>query len=122
MTDGSSRGDEGQTLDALLHERRSFPPPEEFARHALATQDLYEEASRDPVEFWDRQARVLEWAAPWHTTLEWELPFAKWFVGGRLNASVNCLDRHVAAGNGDRVAIHWVGEPEGDTLDLTYRD
>ena len=108
-------------LDALLHERRSFPPPPAFAAAALATADLYEDA-KDPVEWWDRQARTLEWAEPWHTTLEWELPFARWFVGGKLNASVNCLDRHVAAGIGDRVAIHWVGEPEGDRLDLTYAE
>jgi acetyl-CoA synthetase len=116
MTDTTG---ERVALDALLHERRTFAPPEGFAANALATPALYDEAE-DPVAFWDRQARELEWAEPWHTTLEWELPFARWFVGGRLNASVNCLDRHVAAGRGDRVAIHWVGEPEGERLDLTY--
>ncbi|HLK46276.1 MAG TPA: acetate--CoA ligase [Acidimicrobiales bacterium] len=114
--------DRHSALDAMLHEHRSFPPPPEFAEHALATAALYDEAAKDPVAWWDAQARRLEWAAPWHTTLEWELPFAKWFVGGRLNASVNCLDRHVAAGLGDRVALHWVGEPEGERLDLTYAD
>jgi acetyl-CoA synthetase len=113
--------DDRRALDALLHERRSFPPSPEFAAAALATAEIYDDA-KDPVEWWDRQARTLEWAEPWHTTLEWELPFARWFVGGKLNASVNCLDRHVAAGLGDRVAIHWVGEPEGDRLDLTYTE
>jgi len=108
-------------LDAMLHERRSFPPSPAFAESALATAELYDDAA-DPVEWWDRQARTLEWAEPWHTTLEWELPFARWFVGGKLNASVNCLDRHVAAGIGDRVALHWVGEPEGERLDFTYAE
>jgi acetyl-CoA synthetase len=112
---------EPAALDAMLHERRAFPPSPAFAAAALATAEIYDDAA-DAVEWWDRQARTLEWAAPWHTTLEWELPFARWFVGGRLNASVNCLDRHVAAGLGDRVAIHWVGEPEGDRLDLTYAE
>ncbi len=113
--------EDAKALDAMLHERRSFDPPEEFARSALATAELYEVASRDPLAFWEGEAERLEWAQRWHTVLEWELPVAKWFVGGRLNAAVNCLDRHVAAGNGDRVALHWVGEPEGDSLDLTYR-
>ncbi len=113
--------EDAKALDAMLHERSSFDPPEEFARSALATAELYEVASRDPLAFWEGEAERLEWAQRWHTVLEWELPVAKWFVGGRLNAAVNCLDRHVAAGNGDRVALHWVGEPEGDSLDLTYR-
>jgi acetyl-CoA synthetase len=117
----SEQRPEPAALDAMLHERRAFPPSPEFAAAALATTSLYEDA-KDPVEWWDRQARTLEWAEPWHTTLEWELPFARWFVGGKLNASFNCLDRHVAAGNGERVAIHWVGEPEGDRLDLTYAE
>ena len=106
-------------LTAMLHERRSFAPPEGFAEHALAKAQIYEQAA-DPVAWWDEQARSLDWDTMWHTTLEWELPFAKWFVGGRINASVNCLDRHVAAGIGDRVALHWVGEPEGERLDITY--
>ena len=121
MSDTAETEDGHAALDALLHERRTFEPPEAFAREALGTASLYDDAA-DPVAWWDRQAHTLEWDAPWHTTLEWELPFAKWFVGGRLNASVNCLDRHVAAGHGDRVAIHWVGEPEGDRLDLTYAE
>src|SRR5579862_8043335 len=105
----------------MLHERRSFPPSADFAAAAVARASLYDEAA-DAVAFWEREAETLEWATRWHTALEWDLPFAKWFVGGTLNASVNCLDRHVAGGRGDRVAIHFVGEPEGDTLDLTYRE
>jgi len=109
-------------MQAMLHERRSFPPTPEFAASALATEAIYADAEADPVAWWDAQARGLDWAEPWHTTLDWQLPYAKWFVGGRLNATVNCLDRHVAAGIGDRVAIHWVGEPEGERLDLTYAE
>jgi acetyl-CoA synthetase len=112
---------EPASIDALLHEGRRFAPSATFAAAALATAEMYDDAA-DPVEWWDRQARTLEWAEPWHTTLDWELPFARWFVGGKLNASVNCLDRHVVAGNGDRVALHWVGEPEGERLDLTYAE
>jgi acetyl-CoA synthetase len=111
--------DGAETLEARLHEVRSFEPTDAFAANSLATASIYEDAA-DPVAWWDAQAHELTWDEPWHTTLEWELPYAKWFVGGRLNASVNCLDRHVAAGRGDRVAIHWVGEPEGERLDLTY--
>jgi len=119
MTDDSR---DHTALHAMLHEKRSFAPPEGFAAGALAGPELYDEAAQDPVAWWDAQARSLDWAAPWHTTLEWDLPFAKWFVGGRINASVNCVDRHVAAGLGDRVAIHWVGEPEGERLDITYAE
>jgi non-ribosomal peptide synthetase component F len=73
--------------------------------------------------FWKEQAAELDWAAPWTRTVDWDnAPFARWFVGGRLNAAVNCVDRHVAAGRGDRVAPHWVGEPAGDTRDLTYAE
>jgi acetyl-CoA synthetase len=120
VTEGAST-EPSTGLDAMLHEHRSFAPPAQFARDALAKPGIYDEAS-DAVAWWDAQARSLEWSEPWHTTLEWELPFARWFVGGRLNASVNCLDRHVDAGLGDRVAIHWVGEPEDETLDLTYAE
>ncbi len=76
---------------------------------------------RDVEGFWADQARALDWFDEWHTVLEWDLPFAKWFVGGTLNVSYNCLDRHVAAGLGDRVAIHWEGEP-GDTRTITYSE
>jgi len=101
-------------LSALLHENRKFPPPPDLAAAANAQPGIYEEAAADPLGFWADQARNLSWSEPFGEVLEWELPFAKWFVGGRLNASVNCLDRHVAARRGDKVAYHWVGEPEGE--------
>ena len=111
-----------EALEALLQEGRTFPPSEAFRKHALvASTDLYEEADRDWQGFWARQALALDWEQEWTTILDWDLPFAKWFVGGRLNVSYNCLDRHVAAGHGDQVAFHWEGEP-GDTRVLTYAD
>jgi acetyl-CoA synthetase len=111
-----------ETLSNLLHEDRRFPPSPEFAAQALATEDLYRKATDDRLAFWDEQARFLSWATPWSQTLDWsEAPFAKWFVGGSLNVAYNCVDRHVEAGHGDRVAFHWEGEP-GDTRTLTYAD
>ncbi|MBI2776562.1 MAG: acetate--CoA ligase [Chloroflexi bacterium] len=105
-----------------MDERRTFPPSAEFAARANATAALYEEAERDPVAFWERLARErISWSKPFETTLEWELPFAKWFVGGELNVAYNCLDRHVENGLGDKVAYHWIGEP-GETQTLTYAD
>ncbi|MDQ6649193.1 MAG: acetate--CoA ligase [Actinomycetota bacterium] len=109
-------------LSSLLHENRRFEPPPELAAEANAQAELYDEAGRDRLAFWESQADRLDWASRWDTVLEWEPPFAKWFLGGTLNASVNCLDRHLEAGNGDRVAFHWVGEPEDDTRTLTYAD
>ena len=108
-------------IEAYYSEDRTFPPPEAFAAHALvADQSLYEEAERDPEAFWARQARELvTWFDDFDTVCEWNLPFAKWFVGGTLNVAYNCLDRHVEAGRGDRVAYHWEGEP-GDTRTYTY--
>ena len=111
----------GEALEALLHERRHFAPTEAFAQAAVAQPSIYDEAA-DPVAWWERQAETLKWETKWETALEWDLPFSKWFVGGRLNASVNCVDRHVDAGRGDKVAIHWIGEPEDDTRTITYAD
>jgi acetyl-CoA synthetase len=112
-----------QALENLSVESRRFPPPEAFAAEAVATAELYEEARADRLAFWAKQARErLTWDTDFTETLDWtNPPFAKWFVGGRLNAAYNCVDRHVEAGNGDRVAIHWEGEP-GDTRTLTYAD
>ena len=109
-------------IENLLAETRSFPPDPAFTAQANAKADLYAEAEADFEAFWARLARErIDWFEPFHTTLEWDLPFAKWFTGGKLNISYNCLDRHVANGLGDKVAYHWVGEP-GDTRTLTYAD
>ncbi|WP_434742554.1 acetate--CoA ligase [Micromonospora sp. SH-82] len=112
----------GEALANLLNETRQFPPPAELAAHANVTAGAYEEAATDRLAFWARQAERLTWSKPWDTVLDWSNPpFAKWFVGGQLNVAYNCLDRHVEAGRGDKVAIHWEGEP-GDTRTLTYAD
>src|SRR5947208_12022141 len=111
------------TIEAYYLENRSFPPPDDFKKDALVVDtSMYDEADRDYEGFWARQATdLLDWSQDWHTILEWDLPFAKWFVGGRLNVAYNCLDRHVEAGRGDRVAYHWEGEP-GDTRTITYAE
>jgi acetyl-CoA synthetase len=115
--------DEQHTIDDLLAEARTFPPPAGFVADALVTTSaLQDEAAADDVAFWARQAaELLHWDTPWHTVLEWDLPFSKWFIGGRLNVSYNCLDRHIEAGRGDKVAFHWEGEP-GDTRTVTYAE
>jgi acetyl-CoA synthetase len=120
---GDTTGEEGATIEALYPENRTFPPPAGFKANALITEaGIYDEAERDWAGYWARQAAALvDWYKDWDTILEWELPFAKWFVGGQLNVSYNCLDRHVAAGLGDRVAYHWEGEP-GDTRTITYAE
>jgi acetyl-CoA synthetase len=119
VEDGQPQGPE---IENLMGEGRSFPPDPAFAAQANASQDIYAEAEADFEGFWKRLAEQrLSWTTPFETTLEWELPFAKWFVGGQLNVSENCLDRHVEAGLGHKVAYHWIGEP-GDTRTLTYAD
>ncbi|MEN3535073.1 acetate--CoA ligase [Microbispora sp. ZYX-F-249] len=111
-----------ETLSNLLSETRRFEPPADLASAANVTADAYEEAARDRLAFWERAAERLTWAERWDTTLEWEPPFAKWFVGGKLNVAYNCVDRHVEAGRGDKVAYYWEGEPEGDSRTITYAD
>jgi acetyl-CoA synthetase len=114
--------DQRPEIENLLAERRTFPPDPAFTAQANAQASLYDEAERDPAEFWARIAReTVTWREPFTTTLEWDLPFAKWFVGGKLNITENCVDRHVANGLGDKVAYHWIGEP-GDTRTITYAD
>jgi len=108
-----------ESLENLSHEARTFAPSKEFAAAANAKANIYEIAQKDRLGFWEEQARALTWDKPWSKVLEWNSPYAKWFIGGKLNASVNCLDRHVAAGIGDRVAFHFEGEP-GDTRTITY--
>lgn len=105
-----------------MSDQHSFPPPPEFARNAVGTQDLYDRAAEDRLGFWAEQAERLRWMERWDEVLDWsDAPFAKWFVGGKLNASDTCVDRHVEEGLGDRVAYHWEGEP-GDTRTITYAD
>jgi acetyl-CoA synthetase len=109
-------------LDALLQENRRFDPPEELARQANAQPELYDEAATDRLAFWEKQAEWLRWESRWSSVLEWDPPFAKWFSGGRLNACVNAVDRHVEAGFGDKVAFHWVGDGDRESADITYAD
>ncbi|HEX4688623.1 MAG TPA: AMP-binding protein, partial [Nocardioides sp.] len=112
-----------ETLSNLLHEERRFEPPADLAANANVTADAYDLAEKDPVAFWEQAAERLSWATKWDRVLDWDdAPFAKWYVGGTLNAAYNCVDRHVENGRGDRVAYHWVGEPEGDTRDITYAE
>jgi acetyl-CoA synthetase len=111
-----------QSLEALLKEERRFPPPEPFRERSNASDPgLYERASADPLAFWAEWARRLEWFEPWRAVLEWSPPHAKWFVGGRLNASYNCLDRHLGGWRRNKAALIWEGEP-GDVRTYTYWD
>jgi acetyl-CoA synthetase len=111
-----------ETLENLSSETRQFPPPEELAARANVTATAYEQAAADRLGFWEQQAGRLTWAKQWDRVLDWSNPpFAKWFVGGQVNIAYNCVDRHVEAGNGDKVAIHWEGEP-GESRSITYSD
>ena len=113
----------GETISDLGHEARKFPPSRAFAAAAhVSDTSLHDEGRRDYQAYWARHAKeLLDWATPWHTVCEWKLPYAKWFLGGSLNVSYNCLDRHVLAGRGSKVAFHWEGEP-GDTRTVTYAE
>ncbi|MBK5189695.1 MAG: AMP-binding protein, partial [Gemmatimonadaceae bacterium] len=109
-------------IDVLLQEHRKFEPPEAFRREAtVSSPDVYARAARDYEAFWAECARELEWSKPFTTVLEWKPPWAKWFPDGELNASVNCVDRHVRGARADKAAIIWEGEP-GDTRTLTYAE
>ena len=109
----------GDSIENLSQENRLFPPSPAFAAQSNAKPDLYTRAESDRLTFWEEQARELTWDKPWDQVLEWNPPYAKWFGGGKINASVNALDRHVAAGRGERIAFHFEGEP-GDTRTITY--
>jgi acetyl-CoA synthetase len=112
-----------ETLSNLLHENRRFEPPADLAAAANVKASAYEEAAADREGYWAAAADRLSWARRWDRVLDWENPpFAKWFVGGQLNVAYNCVDRHVENGNGDRIAIHWVGEPVDDKRDITYAE
>ena len=114
--------EEREDLEVLLKDEERFPPPEEFAKQAnISDPAVYEEAERDFEAWWEKWARELDWFEDWETVLEWDPPWAKWFKEGTINASHNCLDRHVEAGNGDRVAYHWMGEDD-ERKDVTYAD
>jgi acetyl-CoA synthetase len=109
-----------EALENLSTEARRFEPPADFAAAANVKADAYEEANADRLAFWAKAAERLTWAQKWTEVLDWsDAPFAKWFVGGKLNVAYNCLDRHVEAGHGDQVAYYWEGEP-GDERTITY--
>jgi len=108
-------------LENLATENRIYEPTQEFSSNANAQSSMYEEAKKDRIKFWENQALRLTWDKPWTTALDWsDAPFAKWFVGGKLNVSYNCVDRHVEQGHGDQIAIYFEGEP-GDTRTITYK-
>ena len=110
------------TIDALLHENREFPPPPDFAREAVANDPgIYDRAAKDPEAFWAGMAKELHWFKPWDKVLQWDPPFAQWFVGGELNVSYNCLDRHLDGPRRNKAALIWEGEP-GDWKVYTYWD
>ncbi|NRQ49316.1 acetate--CoA ligase [Aeromicrobium stalagmiti] len=112
-----------QNISNLSQEDRTFDPPADLAASANVKAEVYETAAADRVAFWGEQAQRLDWGTPFTEVLDWSnAPFAKWFVGGKLNAAHNCVDRHVDAGNGDKVALHFVGEPADDTRDITYAE
>ena len=106
------------SIENLGHENRKFPPSAQFVAQANAKPSLFGEAEKDRLKFWEKEAENLSWDKKWSQVLDWQMPFAKWFIGGKLNASYNCLDRHVLEGRGDRVAFYFEGEP-GDTRTLT---
>jgi len=108
-----------ESFENLSYEDRTFPPSDSFVKNANAKSDIYDEANKDRLAFWEKQANRLHWDKKWSQVVDWQLPFAKWFIGGKLNASYNCLDVHVLAGRGNRVAFHFEGEP-GDMRAITY--
>src|SRR5205823_9720247 len=111
---------ESRTIDTLLLEERRYPPPPEFAAGANAKAEIY---SRSFEDFWEAEGRErVTWFEPFTKLLEWELPYAKWYLGGKLNVCFNCVDRHVAAGTGDKIAYYWEGEPEDDRREITFAD
>src|SRR3954462_5721654 len=121
-TTKASTGQIEQEIQEQL-DQEIFEPPSEFVEKALISDEsVYDEASKDPVAWWEKQAEALEWFERWDTALDdSNAPFYKWFTGGKLNASYNCLDRHVEAGQGDKVAFHWRGK-QGEERDVTYAD
>src|SRR5947209_368505 len=116
---------DNKNIESHLIEKRVFKPPKDFAKKArIKSLDqyrrMYRESINRPAEFWAREARELVWRAPWKKVVEWKVPFAKWFGGGKLNLSENCLDRHLTSARRNKAAILWEGEP-GDKRTLTYQ-
>ena len=110
----------GPAIETILLEERRYPPPPEFAAQANAQPEIYD---RDFDEFWESEGRErVSWFAEFSELYEWEPPYAKWFLGGKLNVAYNCVDRHVEAGNGDKVAYYWEGEPDGERRAITFAD
>ena len=112
--------DSGQAIDTLFQEERRYPPSAAFSAAANAKPDIYDEAFES---FWEREAHErVTWFEPFTSLYEWNPPYAKWYLGGKLNVAYNCVDRHVEAGRGDRVAYYWEGEPVGDRRAITYAE
>ena len=110
----------GGSIETILLEERRYPPPPEFAAQANAQPEIYQ---RDFEEFWETEGRErVTWFEDFTTLCDWEPPYAKWYVGGKLNVTYNCVDRHVEAGNGDKVAYYWEGEREDERRTLTFAD
>src|SRR5919197_2877218 len=110
----------GQAIETMLLEERRYPPPEDFTAQANAEADIYE---RDWQEFWETEGRErISWFEPFTKLCEWELPYAKWYLGGKLNVCFNCVDRHVQAGRVDRMAFFWEGEPADERRELTFAE
>jgi acetyl-CoA synthetase len=115
-----SEREAGTTIEALFLEERRYPPPDDFAAQANARSDIYE---RDIEELWEAEGRErVTWFEPFQTLYEWEPPYAKWYIGGKLNVCFNCVDRHVEAGNGEKIAYYWEGEPVGERREITFAD
>ena len=109
-------------IEALLQEDRSFPPPDSFKKQAnIQDPDIYRKANSDPEAFWEGFARELDWFQEWDQVLDWKPPYAKWFLGGKLNISYNCIDRHLTSARRNKAAFIWEGEP-GDRKVYTYKD
>ncbi len=122
MTKPPNTANPASSIDVLLQETRKFPPPLSFQKNAIACDEkIYEKAGANPEEYWAGWAKELDWIKPWNKILEWKTPYAKWFLGGKLNASYNCVDRHAQGARKNKIAILWEGEP-GDTQSFTYEE
>ena len=110
---------DGHAIETMQVEERRFKPSSEFSKQANAQPDIYQ---RTFDEFWTEESKRITWFEPWESLYEWKPPYAKWYLGGKLNVCFNCVDRHVEAGRGDKVAYFWEGEPEDERLQITFAD